>query len=198
MPLSALPRLRDQLFEALEFEFGAQSRPAAMVRAFRAFDDSQSGSLSRADFDRACTRIGLYLPIPARRVLFKALDCDGDELLTLDDFIEFQHRRLEAPEEAPDPNRMRDLSMDMRRRRCQGTTARELQRRFNAYWVGDALVHALEGTRPTEEGGVEIIPEELLLIVRATGCPVSEPTHHPMGRARLFAQLLKESTTFPP
>jgi hypothetical protein len=160
---AVLPRLRQLLFRTLDQEYSISERPANMLRAFRAMDVSGSGHLSRAHFDAALTRLGMWLHLSQRALLFKAIDSDNDQLVSMQDFIEFQSRplekRAEAKRDSSKPKRVTDpdegveddgddfvdLARAMRRRRVGGAIGQQLQRRFRDYAVGDALLFALDG-----------------------------------------------------
>ena len=173
---SGLPRLREMLFSAFDHDFDTERRPANLIRAFRVLDANGSGRVSRQDFDRGLTKLGLYLPLGARRALFRAMDQDRDELVGYSDLQWFWTASLDsqvvaaAVDDSTDPV---DLSRAMRRRRVAGPMGQELQRRFKDFAVGDALLHSLAGLVPTEEGEVYLLEEEILLMLAAARCPIT-------------------------
>ena len=54
---------------ALDRDYGVKAKKQNLLRAFRALDINRSNNLSRQELDRGWTRLGLWLPANARRML---------------------------------------------------------------------------------------------------------------------------------
>jgi hypothetical protein len=189
-----IARLRHLLFAALNREYAIFHRKSNLMRAFRAMDVNGSGHISRADWDTCLTRLGLWLPLHQRSALFKTIDADHDQLISIEDLTEFQSRILieeaysndcslrSSTLNTSDPttdvaveedNELSELSAVLKRRRVAGSIGQNLQNRFRTYAVGDTLLEALDGLEVNHGESTALLQEEVALIMQRSECPMS-------------------------
>lgn len=145
-----LERMKDMLFTTLDRDYGIQKRRANLVRAFRAMDVNRSANLSRQEFDRSLTRLGVSIPIGPRRTLFTFLDQDGDQLVSYDDLNRFLFSALPGDpgaggDEGAGVAELAVTARTLQQRRVVGHMGRQLQRMLVAKDLAPRMIDALRG-----------------------------------------------------